>query len=177
MKAGDLKKTTHTLPNFEFWQRWLFTIGLVIVVFGVLMVCLSGTPLFNVFNNQINPAFWGSDPPSVSIQRFQQWVYGVWGATIAGWGVTISFVAKHAFKTQEPWSWRSLVTSILAWFVLDTLVSVVLGVYFNVVFNTVLLILVGLPIAFTSGTFTRHVCAAKAPNKQMAEQIYHHEEG
>lgn len=42
---------------------------------------------------------------------------------------------------------------IVVWFVLDTGLSLVYRVYFNVLFNTVLLILVMLPIAFTREEF------------------------
>ena len=141
------------MQNFSFWQRWLFVVGLGIAVFGILMAFLSGTPIFDLFNRQIDPAFWGGGSSLESIRPFQQWVYGIWGATIAGWGVFVTFIAHYPFRNKEKWAWNCLVLGLLVWFVLDTGLSVFHKVYFNVAFNTALLILAGLPTVFTRKEF------------------------
>ncbi len=137
------------MPRFQFWQRWLLSVGIVITVFGVLMAFLSGTPLFDLFNHQIDPAFWGANPVSDSAREFRQWVYGVWGATIAGWGMFVLFIAHYPFKRQEPWAWNCLVYGLVLWFVLDTALSISYRVWFNVIFNIVLLVLALLPVLST----------------------------
>lgn len=141
------------MANFSFWQRWLYTVGIAIFVFGVIMALISGTPLFDLFNRLINPAFWNSTTPDESAGQFQQWIYGVWGATIAGWGIFLTFIARYPFKRKERWSWYCLVFGFLVWFILDTLLSVYYKVYFNVAFNTALLIIAGLPLVFTRKEF------------------------
>jgi hypothetical protein len=128
-------------------------VGLGIAVFGILMAFLSGTPIFDLFNRQIDPAFWGGGSSLESIRPFQQWVYGIWGATIAGWGVFVTFIAHYPFRNKEKWAWNCLVLGILVWFVLDTALSAFHKVYFNVAFNTALLILAGLPAVFTKKEF------------------------
>jgi hypothetical protein len=139
--------------SFSFWQKWLVALGMVLAVFGTLMALLSGTPLFELFNRQIDPAFWGASAVGESARVFQQWIYGVWGATIAGWGVFVAFIAFYPFREKEKWAWDCLAAGISLWFVLDTLLSVSYRVYFNAVFNTVLLILALLPLAFTRKDF------------------------
>ena len=141
------------MQNFSFWQRWLFVVGLGIAVFGILMAFLSGTPIFDLFNRQIDPAFWGTEASLESIKPFQQWIYGIWGATIAGWGVFVTFIAYYPFRNKEKWAWNCLVLGLLVWFVLDTVLSIFHKVYFNVAFNTTLLILAGLPAIFTRKEF------------------------
>ena len=141
------------MSNFPFWQRWLFVVGLGIADFGILMAVLSGTPLFDLFNRQIAPAFWATEPTLESIQRFRHWIYGVWGATIAGWGVIVTFNAHYPFRNKEKWAWNCLVLGLLVWFVLDTSLSIFYKVYFNAAFNTALLILAGLPVVFTRKEF------------------------
>ena len=141
------------MQKFSFWQRWLFVVGLGIAAFGILMTFLSGTPLFDLFNQQIAPAFWGTGASLESIRPFQQWIYGIWGATIAGWGVFVTFVAHYPFRNKEKWAWNCLVLGLLVWFVLDTALSAFHKVYFNVAFNTALLILAGLPAVFTRKEF------------------------
>ncbi len=137
------------MSRFQFWQRWLLIVGIGITVFGVLMAFLSGTPLFDLFNHQIDPAFWGTNPVSDSAREFRQWVYGVWGATIAGWGMFVLFIAHYPFKRQEPWAWNCLIYGLVLWFVLDTALSISYRVWFNVIFNIALLVLALLPVLST----------------------------
>ncbi len=137
------------MSNFSFWQRWLLVVGLVIAAFGAVMALISGTPLFDLFNQLIDPAFWGGRTSDPAARQFQQWIYGVWGATIAGWGIFVTFIARYPFSRKEKWAWECLGLGLGIWFVLDTTLSIFYKVYFNAVFNTSLLILAGLPIVFT----------------------------
>lgn len=141
------------MTSFSFWQRWLFVVGVVVSVFGVMMALLSGTPLFDLFNRQIDPAFWSTNAIDDVARQFQQWIYGVWGATIAGWGIFLTYIARYPFNRKERWAWNCLVVGLLVWFVLDTSLSVFYKVYFNAAFNTTLLILAGLPVVFTRKEF------------------------
>ncbi len=142
------------MPNFAFWQKWLFVVSVFISIFGVLMAFLNGTPIFELFNRQIDPAFWGTNPVEANARAFQQWVYGVWGATIAGWGIFFAFIAHYPFRHKEKWAWNCLAAGLMVWFVLDTSLSIYYRVYFNAVFNTLLLILVALPLLGTRNGFS-----------------------
>lgn len=141
------------MANFSFWQKWLFVVGIVVSVFGVMMSLLSGTPLFDLFNRQIDPAFWSIRTVSDSVQQFQKWIYGVWGATIAGWGIFLAFIAHYPFAKKERWSWKCTIAGLLIWFVLDTSLSLVYQVYFNVAFNVGLFVLAMVPLVFTRKEF------------------------
>ena len=118
-----------------------------------MMALLSGTPLFDLFNRQIDPAFWKAGTVDGATRQFQAWIYAVWGATIAGWGIFMSFIVHYPFNRKERWSWNCLVLGLLTWFILDTSLSVFHGVYFNVIFNSALIIVVGLPVIFTKKAF------------------------
>jgi hypothetical protein len=139
--------------NFSFWQKWLFTVSMLLVVFGILMALLSATPLFDLFNRQIDPAFWGSGVVDASARGFQSWIYGVWGATITGWGIFLSFIVAYPFQKREKWAWNCLVVGLLVWYGLDTGLSFIHGVYFNAVFNTGLLLLAMAPAIMTRKDF------------------------
>ncbi len=143
------------MGNFAFWQRWLFVVSVIISIFGILMALVSGTPAFDLFNRQIDPAFWGANPVDPNARAFQAWVYGLWGATIAGWGIFLAFIPHYPFRNKERWTWDCLVLGLGVWFVLDTGLSVYYHVYFNALFNTGLLILVALPLWGTRKAFRR----------------------
>ncbi len=141
------------MKNFQFWQRWLLVVGILITVFGLLMAFASSAPLFELFNRQVDPAFWGARPVSPEAASFRDWIYGVWGATIAGWGVAVIFVAQEPFRRNERWAWYCLTVGVGGWYLLDTALSLVYGVWFNVVFNTLLLLLVAPPLLLTYRDF------------------------
>jgi len=141
------------MEKFLFWQKWLLVVGIVLVLFGIIMALFSGTTLFALFDGQINPVFWNAAEISGEIQQFQHWIYGVLGATVAGWGILITFIAYYPFKAQERWSWNCVFWGILVWFIVDTTISLYHSVYFNAIFNTVLLVLIVLPLGFTRRCF------------------------
>ncbi|TET54165.1 MAG: hypothetical protein E3J64_02330 [Anaerolineales bacterium] len=141
------------MNRFELWQRWLVAVGLAMVAFGIVMTFLNGTALFDVFNEQIDPVFWGTATLPDGARVFQRWVYGAWGATVAGLGVLVACVAHYPFKKGEAWSRNCLVVGMGVWYVLDTGVSIWFGVYFNALFNTALLALMAIPLALTWGAF------------------------
>lgn len=143
------------MDRFSFWQRWLFVYGLMISIFGVFMAFFSGTIFFELFNNQINPVFWGVENIPATTRTFQGWLYGVSGSIMTGWGIFLTFIAYYPFKMKEKWSWNCLISGLLVWFVMDTSISVYFNVYFNVLFNSLIFILGLLPLVFTWKHFAK----------------------
>jgi hypothetical protein len=141
------------MNRFSFWQNWLFFLSLGITAFGIFMALFNQSPLFDLFNQQINLSFSGSAPLPEGVTSLQNWLYGVWGATITGWGIFLSFVAYFPFRQGEKWAWNCLVAGLGLWFVLDTGVSWRYGVSFNVIFNIVVAFATGLPLVFTRKAF------------------------
>jgi len=131
---------------FLFWRNWLLAVCFTMSLFGILMVFLAGTPIFDVFNRQIDPAFWDANTIPAEARMFRNWIYGVWGATIAGWGILLTFVVAVPFSRQEKWAWNGVVFGVLVWYVFDTVLSILFKVGFNVCFNTVILAAVLLPM-------------------------------
>jgi len=142
--------------GFAFWQRWLFILAIVIIVFGLLLAFLSQTAVFELlFNRQINPVFWGTSEVEPNVRRFQSWIYGVLGATVAGWGVFLAYIARYPFKERESWAWNCIALGMLGWYLVDTALSISFRVYYNAVFNTILLAGIVLPLVMTRREFER----------------------
>ena len=142
------------MDKFSFWQKWLFLVSLIITIFGILLALFNQTSIFNfLFNNQINSSFWNTDSNTPEIINFQNWIYGVLGATVAGWGIFMAFIAYYPFQKREKWSWNCLVCGMIVWFILDTSISIIFKVFFNACFNSLVLILVILPLIFTRKDF------------------------
>ena len=143
------------MKQFSFWQRWLFVFSLIVIVFGLGMALLNRTLLFTIFDSQVNPAFWRTDSLPDGVDPFQGWIYGVLGATMAGWGVFLAFLARYPFRNRERWAWNALLLGLSLWYVTDTLISLYFGVVFNAVFNTGIFVLAILPLLFTRREFQK----------------------
>jgi len=141
------------MDKFSFWQRWLQYCGILITLFGISIAFLNSTPLFYFFDLSIDPVFWKNTIIPENFILFKQWIYGVLGATMSGWGFFLSFIARFAFKKKEIWSWYCLSSGLIIWFIIDTYLSVVYCVFFNVIFNTILFIVISLPIIFSKKYF------------------------
>jgi hypothetical protein len=141
------------MKSFSFWQRWLFIFSLIVVIFGMGMATLNRTPLFAIFDSQVNPVFWSTNSLPVDVDSFQGWAYGVLGATMAGWGVFLAFIAHYPFRNRERWAWNALLIGLSLWYLADTALSLSFGVVFNAIFNTAIFILAMLPLFFTRQEF------------------------
>ena len=145
------------MKNFLFWQKWLFIVSLSIIGFGTFMAFFGGTMFYDKFiNTQINPAFWGGYDVEDAAAGFQQWIYGCWGATIAGWGIFMAFIAQYPFKNKEKWSWNCLAIGVSFWFIIDTYISLHFKVYFNAfIINMPFFLFLGLPLVFSRKYFVQ----------------------
>lgn len=141
------------MQRFRFWRGWLMAAAGAMAMFGVCMTLFSATNAFSAFNQQIDPAFWhGAQMPAAAV-AFRHWVYAVWGAVVAGLGLLVALVARSAFNPRAVWVRNSLAACLLVWYALDTGASLAWGVTFNAAFNTIVLLFLAAPLAFTWRSF------------------------
>lgn len=144
------------MGSFNFWQKWLFGFGLYLIAFGLVLSFFGHSTLMNfIFNDQIDPAFWGLKGLPENAERFQAWIYGILGAVISGWGIFISFIAYYPFKAKEQWAWNCICVGFIVWFTIDTVISVHYHVSFNVFINVAFLLSILLPLLFTRKYFIK----------------------
>ena len=141
--------------DFRFWQRWLSVAGILLVLFGISLAFFNRSPVFDfLINNQVDSVFWGSKQVNPDITHFQGFVYGVLGATMAGWGVAVFYLGAFPFRDRQRWAWNAVALSILLWYLVDSGISILYGVYFNVVLNSAFLFIFALPLLFTRRYFS-----------------------
>jgi hypothetical protein len=140
------------MNTFRFWQTWLFILSIFLIGFGFAMIFLGAAPS-SLISSQVTTAFWGDRMPSVQASQFYAWAFGVWGSTLSGWGTTLAFLAHYPFRDQKPWAWTAVLVSLLVWYPVDTLLSWIYGVTFNVILNTVLFLLALVPVLMTRKFF------------------------
>jgi hypothetical protein len=140
------------MRGFDLWRRWLEGAAWAMVVFGVVLALFNQTAVAELLVNQyLDPVFFTEMTDEA--KDFQAWIYAVLGATIAGWGVCMVGIVRVPFARREAWSWTILVVGLTLWFVVDTTLSAMHGVGFNVGFNTAVAVLMGLPLVMTRRAF------------------------
>ncbi|MBI4511844.1 MAG: hypothetical protein HY698_19580 [Deltaproteobacteria bacterium] len=145
--------TSETTSQANLWDRWLLVVGWLVVLFGLLLAVFNrSAPMEALVHRNVDPAFW-VDGPSTQAIDFRSWVYGVLGATMAGWGVLIVALAKNAFARRERWARDALATGAGLWFVVDTWLSLASGVVFNAAFNILILVALAPPLGATWRSF------------------------
>ena len=143
------------MERFGIWVAWLKIVGFGLVIFGIIMTFFNATALFGMFNKGIDPVFWGSTISDTRAISFRTWVYGAWGATIAGWGISLLFIVYNAFARQERWAWFAISGGLVVWYLLDTGMSAYFGVGFNVIFNSLIMGLVAIPLVGSYSVFKK----------------------
>jgi hypothetical protein len=138
--------------RFDLWSKWLLAVCAIVILFGLFMALLSWTPLFSVFNRLVDDVFWPGGSPA-AVEQYQLWVYGMLGATMAGWGVTLAYIVLNPFAKREQWSWNAVAAGLALWFVVDTFMSAYTKAYFNVGVNVLLIVLAGIPLVMTRKDF------------------------
>jgi hypothetical protein len=143
------------MERLAFWQRWLFIVGLIVTVFGILLAFFNGTIIFESFNSRLDPVFWGGAAVPPNAVTFQHWINGVLGGVVAECGMFLSFVAYYPFRRKEKWAWNCVLAALFIWFFIDTPVSLYFKVYVNALFNLVLFIAILLPLVFSRKSFAQ----------------------
>jgi hypothetical protein len=141
------------MKKFVLGTKWLEVCSILIIILGLFIALFNGTPMFSLFDYQINPVFWNSTVPCEGAKPFQGWIYGVLGSTILGWGILMYFITHYPYKNKQKWAWNCIFMSMLCWYLIDTTLSINFQVMFNALFNTVLFILVIIPLLMTRKQF------------------------
>lgn len=133
------------MHTIRFWRQCLnvVTVGVMVYAAGLMLMPQTMHELLNRLFFGDSKQVWqiGEDNP-----EFIQLVYGVLGAVMIGWMVTLLALMRHNFQTDPRGTWQILVLSIGVWFVVDSGFSVVTGFVEHVVFNTGFLVLYAIPL-------------------------------
>lgn len=146
-----MKKSVSTL-----WVNWIIVVAALSAVLGVF---LSFTPFVQQL---IGPIYYNSffttdayaTLSSKAIQ-FHRFMFGLAGAVLTSWLLTVVAIAHIPFRRGEKWAWWIILITLLTWFLGDSYSSVVTGFTIHAVANFSLLIAFGLPLAFTYKQFDK----------------------
>jgi hypothetical protein len=133
--------------SFGFWRRWLQCVSVASGLVGLLFLIRPEARLLGAYNRQVIAAFHDAGGPSAVAH--QQWAIAVVGSAMLGWSVLMTWVATVPFARRERGAWQAIGLSVVTWAVGDSIVSYRAGIPLEVVFNSVVVALVALPLAMT----------------------------
>ena len=119
----------------SFAMRW-WCIGVMLVGLVLAGAAFVATDLLAV---EVLTLFGGGVVPMTAPLRFAA---GLMGAVTFGWGASLLAVAQASVALAPDLRttlWRRIGWAVLAWYVLDSAISVATGFWLNAVSNTVLL--------------------------------------
>ena len=91
-------------------------------------------------------AFFGLAILPVARETLLPWQSAIYGTIMMGWGVTLLFVGRLAFRRKDAELMRALLYGIIVWLVAEAAFSLYFRVWFNVGVDIAVLALFGSPL-------------------------------
>jgi hypothetical protein len=131
--------------NLKQLKIWFAVVCTIMVVLGMV---------FAVFGLGFLP---------VDRQVLLPWQNAVYGATFMGWGTTLFFVGRLAFRRRDVDLMKALLYGLFVWFPVESVFSAYLGVWFNVGVDVAVLAVLSLPLIIALGLLDKE---NRQPSKQ-----------
>lgn len=140
------------MKNFLIWQRWLLTVSVLVLLFGIDMMLIPNLvqQLFDfiLFGSERSTDIYGP-----AAYEYIVFIYGVVGAVMVGWMVLMIMIVRGPFKQGDVFGWNAVAYSAVSWFVLDSVFSAAAGFPENILLNTGFIVLFIIPLVATRKHF------------------------
>jgi len=131
----------------SIWAKWILVFSFIVMLGGISFAFIFPYlfPQFiEVFFTEITDMNY---PELISAEiRFHNLLSGVIGGIMFGWGLMLAFLGYRLIKHLEAWIWTVITISLIAWYLFDTLASIIAGSSLNVALNTILFLLAVPPV-------------------------------
>jgi hypothetical protein len=138
----------------RFWWYWLVIVTCGLTIFGLSLVILPDF-MHSVFNAIFFSTSQAQTTFSEVANSYMKFLYGVLGAVLIGWSMTLFFILAGPFRRGQSEAWYTITGSILIWFMLDTPFSLSTGFWQNAVLNTMFFVFFVIPLAATYRDFIK----------------------
>ncbi len=125
-------------------RRWLLVASLLVAAYGTMLV-VAGPVATRLFD-ALGFGMAAGAVPEGPARSYVLFVYGVLGAVLTGWMLTLAAVASGPLANDGGRFRRRLATAFVVWFLLDTGMSLATAVWQHALFNLAFLTLIGGPL-------------------------------
>lgn len=132
----------------EFWRWWLIVAAGITALAGLGFAALTAVGATGIHDAIFDLVYLPAEleAPADEVASF---AIGVMGAVMVGWAAMMLILLGSRSASGLPSTWRALTVGLLAWFVVDAIVSIASGATSNLVLNVVLLALFTPPLIAT----------------------------
>jgi hypothetical protein len=109
-------------------SAWFSIVSIILVLWGIIF------------------AFFGLGILPVERDVLLEWESALYGAIMIGWGITLFFVGRHAFKKNDRELMGIILYGLFAWLLIEGFFSAYLGVWFNVAVDIGVFALFSIPL-------------------------------
>ncbi|MBI1186681.1 MAG: hypothetical protein GC206_05015 [Alphaproteobacteria bacterium] len=142
-----------------FWKTWMFAWCAATLALGAIFAAAAFPATDAVARLYYDAVYWPLDGRSAFAEDLR-FTVAVLGAVLIGWAITIYGMIAAAERVGAP-VWRTLTFAMLAWFGIDSALSVAAGVPVNAIANTGFLVTYLLPV-LASGVLRENARLAAA---------------
>lgn len=119
--------------NGHFSAMWFRMVTTILILFGLFFIFFG----LRTFSDVV---------PIIPHEALLPWESALYGAIMVGWGVTLFFVGRLAFRRKDDEIKRALLMGLAVWLALEAAASAWLGVWFNVGVDIIVFILFAIPL-------------------------------
>jgi hypothetical protein len=124
-------------------RMFLQLIAIAHIIGGILLPLLVNTRLFSTYNALVNQAL-GFETAGENDEI--NFLIGLFGPTIASWGVLFLYVVTTAFKNLDKRGWWAIFASCILWAPYDSMLSIQRGIYINALINLISALTILIPL-------------------------------
>ncbi|MFZ4660118.1 MAG: hypothetical protein ACOYNY_24120 [Caldilineaceae bacterium] len=126
----------------KFHKFWLIISAFVIWSFGPIFALGSMESTSELARLTLDLLSWPLDNVQTFIDPTTRFLSALTGGFLFGWGIMVLCLRAWVYDAAPEGVRRSLLTGVLAWFVLDSAGSIASGNASNALFNVIVLLLV-----------------------------------
>ncbi len=119
--------------NRSIYIKWITAAGFIGIAFGVYysIFGLGGLPVYQRF---------------VPTESMEAWSRGLYGATFIGFSVLLLLLGRRAIQQKDEQLGRILIFGIATWIIYEAIISLIYGVYINVLIDIALISFLSYPV-------------------------------
>ena len=130
-------------------KTFLQLIAIAHILGGLLLPFLVNTSLFAVYNSRLYQTLGFGQELRANVN----FLTGIFGPTIASWGVLFLYVISTAFENPDKRGWWAIFFSCVVWAPYDSLLSIQQGIYINALINLIVALAILIPVFITRKHF------------------------
>lgn len=132
----------------EFWRRWLIVAAAITGLVGLGFAALAAMGATEAYNTVFDLVFLPGGQNEFA-RDAASFAMGVTGAVLVGWAGMMLVLLTSRSTSSLPDTWRALAIGLVAWFVVDGIVSIAAGAFGNLVLNLGFVVLFAPPLIAT----------------------------